>query len=348
MNIDELNALTSWVEDNIVVKKIPEKYQALQQKLQQSTRQNQQNQPFDAERDDLLEALKSVPLDQLSVDQVDFLDRLGIARNVGSAGVASVEDLLYKNVLDAATSAKELAAMHKELKEGIEKTSQIRSGLSGCVDPATVVDAGILVRVAFAHDTAISNVVDLKKWSAIWHDIGRGVAMINDAAPENVRVVGAKKGSIVIELAVTYMIARTVTDIIMLVLKVTEKVVSIRRKAEEVRGLGLKNDKIARELDKEADDHKKDSGEEITETIIGRLGKDKAGQGDKSTALQKAIKNLIDFLEKGGEVDCVVPDGEADEEEGENGAGDLDSIRNASQEIRRLERRIKQLEHKDE
>ena len=347
MNVDELNALTAWVQDNIVRKKIPEKYQALHQKLQQSTRQNQQKQPFDAERDELLEALKSVPLDQLSVDQLAFLNRLGIAPNVGRTGVAAVEDLLYKNVLDAATSAKELEAMHKELKQGIDKASQIRSGLAGCVDQATAIDAGVLVRVAFAHDAAIGNVVDLKKWSSVWHDIGRGVAMVNDAAPEDVRVVGAKKGSIVVELAVTYMIARTVTDIILLVLKVTEKVVSIRRQAEEVRGLGLKNDKIARELDKEADEIKKESAEEITQTIIGRLGKDKVGQGDKSTALQKSVKNLIDFLEKGGEVDCVVPDGEADEEGGD-GAGDLDSIREASQEIRRLERRIKQLEHKDD
>lgn len=253
MHISELSALTAWIDRHIIGAQIQNKYQALQSKIQQSTNKNQQQQPFDSERETLLSSLSAVPLSQLSIDQLSFLEQIGIAFNVGNTGRQKVEDVLFKNVLDAATSAKELATSIQEIAAGVKKSESIKIGLAGVVEPTKEIQSGVLVRVAFTHDASILNVVDFKKWATTWFDIGRGIALINNSAPEEIKVVGAKRGSIIVELAVAYAIARSVTDIIMLALKVTEKIVQIRKKAEEVRALRLGNDKIAKELDAEAD-----------------------------------------------------------------------------------------------
>ena len=53
MNVSELFDLTHWVTDEIVATKIPQKYQALQQILQQHSKPNQQKQPFETQKNDL-------------------------------------------------------------------------------------------------------------------------------------------------------------------------------------------------------------------------------------------------------------------------------------------------------
>jgi hypothetical protein len=58
----------------------------------------------------------------------------------------------------------------------------------------------------------MSNVADFRKWGTFWFEIGRGVAMAHNAAPEEIKIVGATKGSIIIELAVVSDIAVTISQ----------------------------------------------------------------------------------------------------------------------------------------
>ncbi len=64
MNVSELFELTHWVTKEIGEAQIPQKYQALQTIIQQHAQPNQQRQPFEAQKDDLIEALRNIPLSQ--------------------------------------------------------------------------------------------------------------------------------------------------------------------------------------------------------------------------------------------------------------------------------------------
>lgn len=131
--------------------------------------------------------------------------------------------------------------------------------------------------------------------------------------------------------------------LILAALKVAEKVLDIRKKAEELRGMKLKNDKLAKDLDKEAENEKKDGIEQITGDIAKKLKIKENGEGDKIKALDTAVKNLVNFIEKGGVVDFIVPE----EDETEEGEEDNNAeLRVAFQEIRQLEKKIELLEHK--
>ena len=67
------------------------------------------------------------------------------------------------------------------------------------------------------------------------------------------------------------------------------------------------------------------------------------GEGEKIAALDKAVQNLVNFIESGGEVDFVIPD-EPSEEEENHTSPDFGNLRITFQEIRRLETKIKLLE----
>lgn len=344
MNVSELYELTQWITHEIVGAQIPPKYQALQTIIQQHAQPNQQRQPFVEQKEELFKALRNVPLGQLTRDQIEFLSHLGIAEAVGGEGVEAIEDLLYKNVIDVATSATVLQQTLQKINEGIQKSNQIREGLTGCVfEEEYEAENEVLMRVSFTGHARMENVTDFKRWGGIWYDIGRGIAMAHNASPEEVKIIGATKGSIVIELAVIAKIAATASGIILAALKVAEKVLDIRKKAEELKGLKLKNNKLAKDLEKEAEVEKKAGIEEITINISGQLKIKKDGEGDKVKALDKAVKNLVNFVEDGGIVDFIIPDDEEPEEGEENENADL---RVAFQEIRQLEKKLALIEHK--
>jgi len=351
MNVSELFELTHWIDDEIVGKEIIQKYQQLHQILHRHTQPNQPKQPFETQKEDLIEALRSVALDQITKDQLAFLEKLGISQAVGDEGIKTVEDVLYKNVIDVATSAQKLQELIQQVENGVRKSDQIKAGLDGCVSEEEYeAENEVLMRVSFSGHAAMSNITDFKSWGSVWYDIGRGISMVHGASPEDVKIVGATKGSIIIELAVAYGIATTASGIILASLKVADRVIEIKKKAEELRGLKLKNDKLAKELEKEADNEKQKGIEQISTKIINKLKIKKEGEGDKVNALDKAVKDLVNFIENGGEVDFILPEEEPlDEEKGKESPQyqEAKQLRVAFEEIRKFEKKTELLEHKE-
>lgn len=341
MNVSELYKLTRWISREIEGTQIPNKYQILQNILQQHAQPNNQKQPFESETNDLKQSLLNVPLNILTRDQLAFLDEIGILSYVGKDGATLLEDVLFRNVIDVATSAQKIAIIQQSISDGINKSNQIKTGLDGCVlEEEYEAEDEILIRVSFTGDALIKDVTDFKKWGVIWHDIGRGIALANDATPEDVKIVGATQGSIIIELATTAAIATTASTIILSALKVAEKVIDIRIKAEQLKALQLQNKKLANEVEKEAENEKSNGIDAITKQIAKEL-KLKKDEGDKVTALDTAVKNLVEFIEEGGIVDFI-PTDEDEEDEAKQ------KLNLAFEEIRQLENKIALLEYRGE
>ncbi|PPD47534.1 MAG: hypothetical protein CTY16_07455 [Methylobacter sp.] len=345
MNVSELFSLTYWISSEIINAQIPQYYQSLQAILEQNSRPNQHSQPFEEQKDSLIEKIECVPLEQLTGDQLNFLSQLGISQAVGQEGIEVIEDILFKNVIDIATSAQKIQEIYQKLNEGISKSNQIQSGLIGCaIGEQFETENEVLMRVSFTGEALMSNITDFKDWGKVWYDIGRGIAMVHNLSPEQVKVVGATKGSIIIELAVVAEFAATASGIILAALTVAEKVLDIRKKAEELRGLKLKNDQLAIAIEQEADNEKQSGIEEITNEIVIKLDVNANNEGDKVKALDTAVKNLVNFIEKGGVVDFIMPDDEKDSEE--NVVKQNAELRVAFQQIRQLEKKLALLEHK--
>ena len=350
MNVSELINLVYWIQLEIVDMGVRQKYQELFGIIQQNAQQNQQQQSFESQKEDLILTLQNVPLSQLGKDQAKFLDSLGIGEAVGHIGVKEVEDILYRNVIDSATAANKLTNIHQKIVEGIQRAELIQHGLRDyVVEEAYELENEVLIRVSFTGKAEMANISDLKKWSSLWYEIGRGVTMAHDASADEIKVIGATRGSVVIELAVIASFATTISGIIFAALQVADKVLDLLKKAEEIRNLKLQNSRLANTIEQEAKNEKDIGIARISENMSMELGLNKDGEGDKIAALTKAVKNLVTFIESGGDIDFVIPENIGEAENGDDNderKPDFDKLRVTFSEIRHLENKIQLLESK--
>lgn len=342
MQVSELYQLTGWIEENIKRGDVLSSYRNLHNRLQENAQQGQQ-QPFENEKEQLLLALNSVPIDKLTKIQLEFIDTMGIGTHIGPASAKDVEDILFRNSIDVATAASKIEEKIQGINEGIGKSDNIRAGL-GEYDASDdeIGDDEVMIRVMFSNDANISNVVHLKEWGIHWHDIARGITMMHNAPPEDVRVVGAGKGSLIIELAVACAIAKTIMSIVRDAFEIAKRYVETKSLAERTRAMKIRN-QIASQIESEAEEEKNQKIEEIASTIK-LAGNDV--DGETSNALKKSVRNLVEFLSKGGDLDWVIPEEDSDEDVEEpdklTGRGELQRI---LQEIRHLNSDPRQLEY---
>ncbi|MDC8832885.1 hypothetical protein [Alteromonas gilva] len=344
MQIKELLNLSFWIDENIKELQVSQKYQQLHKAMQQNVNahHNQPMQPFEAQKEAVINTIEDISVSDLTNEQEKMLSRLEISQYIGSEGVTNLENLLFRNSLDIATATTEVKSIHDKLSQAIQKSDQLRANLITLVDDDDEdSDEGeqVIMRVHFQNDVSLNNLTDLKKLSTTWWEIGRGIAMAHDGAPEDVKIVGAQKGSIIIELAVLAAIAATTSRIILSALKVADRVLTIRKKSEEIKALKLGNQKLEAELAKEADKEKREGLESITKEISVNLNVNQNGDGEKFKVLEKSVKNLIEFVEKGGEVDFYSP------EENEDNP-DIEQMRLNFEEIKKLEKRVLAIESK--
>lgn len=331
MNANELAAIPLWVEREVVKRRVPQLFSELASAVQNNA--NGSPQAFESQKSALIDAVREADLTTLTDAQVEFLtDKLKLIPHLGRRGVEEIEGILFRNSLDVATAASEMNRISGEVASAIDRSNQIEAALSGLVLPNEVASDEILLRVTFDHKAAISDIVDLKKWAAEWHDIGRGISMAVGETPKDIRVVGAQTGSIIITLATTYAIAEIVSKVLLKVLEVAEKVQGLRKAQLEIEALKL-NNKQAIDAIKAQEISERDNGQaEIAASISTELELD----GEKVEALTRAITKLLSFVEKGGEVDLLLPADIADGEEasGPNGRGLVQNVT----KIRELER----------
>lgn len=349
MQIIELIKLTKWFDENIVEKGIISKYSSLYRKMNQNIRRSssQQRIPFEEEKNDLIESIKGVNFENLTLEQINFLKRLGVDELVGEYGVGKIEEVLIQNNLDIATAINKIKEFSDRI-DGVQATiSELQSTLckSFDVEDSNEVEEGqVLMRVYFQNEVGIENLTDFKKLSANWYDIGRGIAMALGKRAEDFNIIGAKKGSIIIDMAVVFTLATTVSKILLESLKVADRFINILKQAQELKALKLSNNKLAQEVKKEAEHAKKEGTEQILQLTINDLNIDPNVDGDKVVALKKSITKLIEFTQKGGVVDFVqLNEPEEDKAEIRN---EIQRLKTNINEIRSLEDKIKLLESK--
>lgn len=352
MQILELLRLTDWFKTNIVGEKIPNYYKNLFNKLNQNASNNKQ--PFEDDKTNLFNALNTVNLNSLTLEQIKFLEQIEVLDILGSEGIDKIESILYENNLDIATAAKKVEEFNTRMNTAVATINELDSTLSksfSLEDREDIPEDSVMMRVYFQDGVAINDITDFKKLGATWHEIGRGIAMAQGKTPEDFKIIGAQKGSLIVEMAVLAGIATSVSTILLAGLKVAERVIDILKKAEELKALKLSNKKIEQDIKKEAKTEKDNGIKSILEAAVKELGINEKTEGDKVTALEKSITKLIDFTEKGGAVDFIEPEEDEVEESEETSENDgnpirkeINKLRENVQEIRELENKIKLLE----
>lgn len=348
MHLNELLSLIWWVNKNIRNSGVIQAYNQLHKILNQNAQPNQQKQPFEKQRSKLENTLRTVPLTELGFNQIDFLDGCGVLQSIGPQAAERVEKILTDNSLDIATAAQKIAELREPINKTLTSFQKVEEGLNELYKAPEEEYEEALVHVYFTGDAGINNIVDFKKWAASWYDIGRGIALSIGEQPESCRVVGASHGSIIVALATTYGIAQIMSNILLVAIKVRERVVDLQIQKEKLRELRLSNDAAEKAIQKEIDDEVK-SGEQ---RAFDHLKEKLQLNGEQENALEKSVKTSFKFINNGGIIDVHVhgesdEDTEAEEDEPAKNHGLLErqELLQIVREIRDIKEKIKLIEH---
>lgn len=342
MQILELYDLITWVNKNVVTTQIIKKYQRLAQIIGQNIQPNNPHQPFEIPKVELITALKEIETSELTSEQLEFLDFLELKNYLGEIGIVNLEDILFKNNLDLATVYNKLNEIIAKLNAGITKITNILTGIGDYCKDNKELKKDILLRIKFTKDASVSNLSELKAWGNIWYEIGRGVSIIEGGTPEDIKIVGASNGSLIFDLAVLMAVAKIVSKILNYGFDLVGKYLDLMLKAEEIRHLNLKNDQIAIQIEKEAQLLKEDGAKEILSKLQSEFENLNRLDGEKINALTLSITRILDFINKGGTIDCVVPEEVVENDE------EKKALKASFENIRKLESTIRLIESKDQ
>lgn len=337
MNVDELGRIAKWLKKNGSAAQ--SKYEAVRAILQHNSQQADK-QPLESPLEDLISFLKSMRLHVLSNEQLKMLDTFKTAEYFGDRGISFVESSIKKSDFDPATATTEFQQAIENIQNAINRADQILSAFKGVdlhTDGITLDEGRALVRVEFRNDASINNVVDWKEWSERWLEIARGIAVAIDEAPEDVHVVGATRGSIIVELAGTLFFVSVLTAMAAKIIGVSIQFTQLQQHREQLRTQRLVNDAMEAAM-KEKSDEIIDKGiDTVFEAVKPMLPKRKVPDGDRDNGLKRAIGKLIDFHTSGGEVDFVAPEEQPVDDGQEPGANaaQIAELRNNIEDMRK-------------
>lgn len=350
MNVSELRHLAEWYTEHF--SRLNSLYTALISPIQHNAGQPTK-QPLEDQLEQLLEYLRAMSFEVLSLQQLQTLSTLGVDRYLGVEGANFVEGLVRKADYDPSTAG-------TKLQEALNKLGELNPHFSsyltttktlGFSDVDLTEDAdAIIIRVGFQSEAGIEHLTDWKDSARDWYDIIRGVSMAAGEAPEDTKVVGASTGSIILFLSATAAVTTLLALISKNVSSVAKDVIGIGNEIEDLRAKRWLN----REVEKQFRDMQKERKSKALETIMGEIRKRFPGiDGEQSTALETSIKKLLAFNEKGGNLDFVAPpeasfenDQDDDGNSEDGGRASMAEARSLIHEYQALREQMKLLENK--
>ena len=309
MDIRELEKLAVWYGEHF--DRLGSLYQALISPIQHNANQAQKV-AVEEPLNELIKYLRQMDFEVLSIEQLKLLAKLRISVYVGHEGADFVNSIVRTANYDASTAFTALSVANATLGNVRSYLDSFLQSLNGLELRNQEDDSEfITIRVSFQNDASITNISQWKKSSADWYDIIRGIAMVNNEAPEATKIISATKGSIILTLAATAGVTALLATIAKHITNTAKEVLEVEHSREDLKQKKLLTKAMADELDRVAKEKEDNAVQEI---VSGFKHVMPDGTGDKLAALTKSVEKLLAFNEKGGVVDFVMPENEGEDE----------------------------------
>lgn len=307
MNINEMYSLCAWMENygRVVGSAYDELSNVLQANVSQTPKQ-----PIKEPWSKLRSLLRNMPVSELNLQQLDFLEAREVHRYFGGLGVAYVRKIVTQSGYDPASSANELQQATAHMQKVVGEFRQLKKSLeaNGIYDPretASLAYGQAFFRIQFQSNASIDNIASFKKWSSDWNDIVRGVGLCVGERPEDVQVTGAASGSIIVcvvgsvfFVSALAVISKKVSSIVLDGLQVSNSIEDLRHKK-------ILNQEIERILKKEYEERSGAAADVIFSELKALAGGN--FQQEHEGHIRTAINKYLSFSKKGGVVDYIQP-----------------------------------------
>ncbi|WP_281973133.1 hypothetical protein [Ruegeria faecimaris] len=307
MEVAEVFELARWYDEE--GPNLSEQYKKLRTVLNHNASQNQK-QPVREPLEELILALKSMPMTELNFQQVAHLDDMGVAPYLGNRGAEFVERVVTQSSYDPATSASEIGQALTSVNNAIQTLSSLVAELkNNGFKPDVLTDDlnGDMAsaRIQFKQDASIGDIADMKKWSNDWNDIARGIGHLVGQTPHDLKVVGATNGSIVVCVTGSMMLISAFAFMSKKVSGIVLDVLRVQNAIEDLRHKRISNETIEKSM---RDDLKKREGDLVKDIIKGLKERaEDAYEPEHDAHLETAVKKYVAFSKKGGEMDYLQP-----------------------------------------
>lgn len=313
MNVNELRKLAQWFEDEAPA--LIDLYTALLTPVRHNA-SGQQQTPLEGQLNALIEHLKEMNFQELSLEQLAVLEDRSVSGYLGKAGARFVEETIKVSNYDSTTASSRLEAAISELNQtlsALRSYSQALDMIGIEPDDFEPADNGITIRIGFRGGASIDHVGDWKESAKDWYDIVRGIALAVGEPPENTRVVGATSGSIILWLVATAGVTFLLARISKHITSIAKDLIGIEAAKENLRQQKLLTKAIEDDLNGQIEGKKASAKELVLAEVKKAIPQI---DGERENALMNSVQKLLAFSRAGGDVDFVAP---LSEEEGEDG-----------------------------
>lgn len=335
MLLNEIITLNEWLikkEDHFQPIQKLNKLQSILNSNIQARHPNQRTQsvitPFTEEKNEAIEALKNYRLSELSNDQISCLSIHNADNFMGEIAADKLSEIFRNEMHDVAYLAKEVTSAHQALstaKLKIAETCKYISPYFEAINEVEYLDNKARLSIIFKDGVKIETLNDLEARSKEWSNIMYGIGRALDIPSNEFKVLGARNGSLVIDL---FMYAPAIIPLGYILnrsLAIIERFALSLRRIEAIYDLEL-DDPAFQELNEQIQATNKEyfslkkvvSAKKIADKILDENECPKDKRAESQVFLEKSIKQILNHLRKGGDLDAFIPKDDKQEENEEN------------------------------
>ena len=261
--------------------------------------------------DEIQSALNKIDCSGLNDAHLKVLSRLQLDSVILEPAKQSITSLLSSN-MDKNFIITTLTAHVAVLQQVVSLMSPIVTTLPKLLtgddlNQVKIPEDKSIMRLTFHKEASIENIVSLKDWSKSWHTIARGFSLANNFPPEEFEIVSVDRGSAIIELALNFetitLINEVLTSFADLATSLTELYLALESMKVMERVWGKeKYETVVKETVRELETVEL----RIIDDVVSELENNKKITNLKAkNELSSAIRELINFNDKGGSIKCL-------------------------------------------
>jgi len=256
----------------------------------------------------LINHLYNIDFDELSDQQYKIVSSFGITSYAGPVGAADLEEALRKSANDPVAQNGIMQTALTIWSDSLNAIQDLEFGIQRLGfhwgPPKEILD-GVVIHLHFDSEAKISEVAELKRWSNDWYDIARGITACVDGKPEDIRIIGASTGSVILTLVAIATTAKLLASISVAVAQILQQIQRVRMDQEDYRHKKIMNQKIEDGFQDAIDHIRSHAAENVVNQVIGSTAS--VLPPEIVSQLNLAIEKFIVYTEKGGEIDLIAP-----------------------------------------
>lgn len=321
MQVRELVAVAQFFRDFVQREQLVQRYQELIAAINEAAA-NQNPQNVQSRLDALLDLHRKAEARVMSPAQRHLMAEYGVTGLLGDDAIERLDRAFLEHRAHPQGLVNAVQAMLNETTQLAKKANQLVGALEpllATTEPPEIGESEGRLWLQFADAVSVDSIADLEQAAERWKQILHHFSRVPGGDAQPGRILQLHKYSpLEMELAAAAKVLVPLGLGIQFVLSKIGHVIKILQEVERLRELKISNKKIAKELEKEAEEERKRITTEAADEVQSHFATD----AEARNAIEQGLKQVLKFIEGGGLLDIDVDKGADEGETADNSEAD--------------------------